>query len=92
MGRTLKLELARIGKQKCAYCDGFGHAGNDCPTDFKLNQLKMGVREQAQVVMSLRKAARDRANMKDVSGFSLLPAKPGKKRNRKAVGFTDQDD
>ena len=44
---NLMLEIERISKQRCAYCDGFGHAGNDCPTDYKLAQLRVGVREQA---------------------------------------------
>ena len=42
----LKLEVSRLGKQKCGYCSGFGHSGNDCATDAKLAQLRMGVREQ----------------------------------------------
>ena len=33
---TLQLEIDRIAIQVCAYCDGNGHSGNDCPTDYKL--------------------------------------------------------
>ena len=91
IGTTLKLELTRIGKQKCAYCDGFGHAGNDCPTDFKLAQLRIGVREQAQLLLEMRKAARDRAAMKDVKGFSLLSGRPKRKRARIETSLSDGD-
>ena len=42
---VLKLEFARLYKQKCGYCDGFGHSGNDCPTDHKIAQLRGGVLE-----------------------------------------------
>ena len=75
-GQILRLEVCRLAKQKCAYCDGYGHAGNDCPTDFKLTQLRAGVREQAKLVQELRAECRVAAGMANVTGFSLLPAKP----------------
>ena len=75
-------EVERLGKQRCGYCSGFGHSGNDCPTDAKLLQLRIGVREQAQLVQYLRKECRIAANMKGITGFSLLSAHPSKKRTR----------
>ena len=50
VGKTLKIEIDRLAKQKCPYCSGFGHSGNDCPTDYKLGQLRLGVREQATIL------------------------------------------
>ena len=47
--------------------------------------MRGGVREQNKVLQQIRKAARAEANMKDVTGFSLLSAKPPKltgKRSR----------
>ena len=58
----------------CPYCDGYGHSGNDCPTDAKIAHLRGGVREQNQLLMKLRKELRDASNMKEVTGFSLLSA------------------
>ena len=46
IAQVLGVEMDRIGKQRCGYCDGYGHSGNDCPTDYKLDQLRIGVREQ----------------------------------------------
>ena len=34
---VLKYEFERLEKQKCPYCNGFGHSGNDCPTDRKID-------------------------------------------------------
>ena len=53
--KVLKFEFDRLNKQKCAYCDGFGHSGNDCPTDFKVSQLRGGVQEQTKVIQMIRK-------------------------------------
>ena len=36
-------EFERLMKQKCPYCDGFGHSGNDCPTDAKIAHMRGGV-------------------------------------------------
>ena len=39
-------EFDRLKIQKCPYCSGFGHSGNDCPTDAKISHLRGGLREQ----------------------------------------------
>ena len=44
--QSLLVEFTRLNKQLCPYCDGWGHSGNDCPTDKKISQLRGGVREQ----------------------------------------------
>ena len=44
--KALLPEFQRLAKQKCAYCSGWGHSGNDCPTDAKVSHLRGGVREQ----------------------------------------------
>ena len=72
--QLLMLEFDRLGKQECPYCNGFGHSGNDCPTDRKISWLRGGVREQTQVIQEARKSCRVAANMTDVKGFSLLSA------------------
>ena len=77
LAKVLSLEIARLAKQKCAYCDGFGHSGNDCPTDRKLDQLRGGVREQTLLIQLIRKACRKDAGMADKTGFSLLSARLG---------------
>ena len=38
-------EFVRLESQRCAYCSGYGHAGKDCPTDFKIARMRGGVRE-----------------------------------------------
>ena len=78
----MQLEIDRLNKQKCGYCSGWGHSGNDCPTDKKLLHLRLGVREQATIITQMRKECRADAGMKNVRGFSRLPAKP-KKAGRK---------
>ena len=62
-GITLQLEIDRLNKQRCPSCSGFGHAFKDCPTDYKLLQLRHGVREQAKLVTDLRDAARKYYNL-----------------------------
>ena len=76
-GQTLLLEFQRLAKQECAYCNGFGHSANDCPTDLKLQHLRVGVQEQTQYLNELRKLARTKVKMGDVKGFSLLSGQPG---------------
>ena len=80
---VLSLEFARLAKQKCGYCDGFGHSGNDCPTDRKISQLRGGVAEQNKIIQGLRKASRVAAGMRDVAGFSLLSAATGQALSKK---------
>ena len=80
---VLSVEFTRLAKQKCGYCDGFGHSGNDCPTDRKISHLRGGVAEQNKIVQQVRKASRIAANMKDVQGFSLLSAETGKAISKK---------
>ena len=75
---VLQLEFNRLAKQKCPYCDGFGHAGNDCPTDKKIAQMRGGVLEQTQVLTAIRKECRELAGMGKVTGFSLLTPHPSK--------------
>ena len=71
---TLEVEFLRLYKQICAYCDGYGHSGNDCPTDRKIAILRGGILEQNKVIQAARKACRAEAGMGKVTGFSLLSA------------------
>ena len=52
---VLGYEFARLVKQRCAYCDGYGHSGNDCPTDSKIAQLRGGILEANQAIQLIRK-------------------------------------
>ncbi len=72
----LNQEFLRLKKQKCGYCDGFGHAGKDCPTDHKIANLRGGVAEQNKVLQLLRNECRVAAGMAGVKGLSLLSADP----------------
>ena len=84
-GFALLPEFERLAKQRCAYCSGWGHSGNDCPTDAKITHMRGGVREQNTFIQKCRKEARLNANMKNVTGFSLLSANTmnvGRKRKR----------
>ncbi len=76
----LSVEFARLVKQKCGYCDGFGHSGKDCPTDHKIANLRGGVAEQNKVLQQLRKECHVASGMANVRGFSLLSADPNKTR------------
>ena len=72
----------------CPYCNGWGHSGNDCPTDAKIAHLRGGVREQNKLLQVIRKQLRDESGMSNVTGFSLLSAtKPraGAKRGRNEI-------
>ena len=75
---VLSYEFDRLKKQKCAYCDGYGHSGNDCPTDHKISQLRGGVLEANRVIQAIRKSCRKDAGMANVNGFSLLSADPNR--------------
>ena len=77
---VLNFEFERLKKQKCAYCNGFGHSGNDCPTDRKVAQMRGGVEEQNKILQRVRKECRVAAGMKNVKGFSRLTADPTKIR------------
>ena len=86
---VLNYEFDRLVKQRCPYCNGFGHSGNDCPTDRKVKQLRGGVKEQNEVLQYVRKRCRVAAGMGKVKNFSLLSARgTGKtlgKRKRREV-------
>ena len=95
VAKVLNYEFERLAKQKCAYCDGFGHSGNDCPTDRKVFQLRGGISEFTTVLQNLRKECRAKAGMGAVKGFSMLSADPkktlGKKRIRGSLTETSGD-
>ena len=76
--KCLQAEIDRINVQVCGYCDGWGHSGNDCPTDAKLFLLRQGIAEQRKIIIQLRKECRAAAGMSGVKGFSLLSAKSGR--------------
>ena len=79
---TILLDLNKLKKQRCPYCQGYGHSGKDCPTDRKLAPLRNGTAEMKQVLMAVRKECRTEANMKVESGFChLMVAKDMKFRN-----------
>ncbi len=94
----MSYEFARFQLQKCPYCDGFGHAGNDCPTDHKIAQLRGGVSEQNKVIQDIRKKCRVSARMGGVKGFSLISAKPAmpklgkRKRSRVSERFSEDNE
>ncbi len=92
--RVLGYEFTRLEKQRCPYCDGFGHSGNDCPTDHKIAQLRGGVLEQNRVIQVIRKECRVASGMANVTGFSLLTADPkkGKLGKRKFTETQSEDD
>ena len=73
---VLKLEFERLEKQICPYCDGYGHSGNDCPTDSKIDNMRGGVKEQNKVIQTIRAQCRALSGMSEVKGFSLLSANP----------------
>ena len=76
-------EFGRLDKQVCPYCDGYGHSGNDCPTDAKISHLRRGVREQNELLQDIRKTLRAGSGMGQMTGFSLLSAqRPPKCRKR----------
>jgi hypothetical protein len=85
------LEIRRLGNQRCAYCDGFGHTVDECPTDLKLRQLRMGVREQAQMVLGLRRNARRRVVKKDGADSGPLVSFTGKKRTSEDACLGDTE-
>ncbi len=84
--QVLDLEFERLQKQRCPYCDGFGHSGNDCPTDAKISHIRGGVKEQNTVITEVRKSCRLLAGMGKVTGFSLLSADPQKSGLGKRTG------
>ena len=86
---VLTFEFDRLKKQRCGYCDGWGHSGNDCPTDKKIDQLRGGVKEQDEVLTQIRKEGRKAAGMAGVTGFSLLSADPKKTRPKRKRVFSD---
>jgi hypothetical protein len=82
---VLGYEFQRLAKQKCAYCDGIGHSGNDCPTDRKVSQMRGGIKEQNTILQLIRKQCRVDAGMGNVKGFSLISADPNKTRLGKRI-------
>ena len=79
----MSFEFKRLAKQKCPYCSGWGHSGNDCPTDAKLLVLRRGVKEQSKVIQEIRSIGRTKANMGGVTDYSRLTpifTNAGKKR------------
>ncbi len=81
--KVLSYEFERLNKQKCAYCSGFGHSGDDCPTDAKISLLRGGILEATCIISEIRKQLREDANMAGVTGFSLLSAEEGRLRSKK---------
>ena len=55
---ALKSEFAKLYIQVCPFCSGYGHTGNDCPTDKKLAPLRMGTSDQKALMRQVRKACR----------------------------------
>ena len=75
---ALKVELHLLLSQKCAYCSGFGHSGNDCPTDHKLSLLRLSTSANRVLITTARKEARLHAGMATVTRYSLLSASAGR--------------
>ena len=69
---TLKLEVDRLGKQECAYCDGFGHSKEDCATNKKLTWLRASVKDQADYVNAVRRKLVAEKPQGEKEGFSKL--------------------
>ena len=76
----MKLEFARLYKQECPFCSGYGHTGHDCPTGVKLDYLAVGVREQVAFITEAKKQARKAVDSSKLEGFSVLTADPEKIR------------
>ena len=93
---TAEAELRRLAKQKCPYCSGYGHSGNDCPTDRKLEWLRHGTSLQRTLMKEARQFGRIAAGMGNVSGYSTLsPIPPGRglaaRRARAMAGGYESD-
>ena len=64
--------MDKLKRQRCGYCQGYGHSANDCPTDAKLTVLRMGTLASKRVLVEARKECRKEANMEMERGLSLL--------------------
>ena len=60
---SLQDELNLLAKQRCPYCDGYGHRAADCPTDTRINLLRQGVGAQRKILNDIRKSLRAGRNM-----------------------------
>ena len=78
-------EIERLAAQKCGYCSGWGHAGRDCATDFKLKQLQRGVREVAVIMLEIRTKCHKGVKREAVTGWSRLLAREKKVRRKKVI-------
>ena len=81
VAKGLMVEVSLLEKQRCAFCSGWGHAGNNCPTDFKLKQLRLSGGTASSIILDCRKKCRTLLPMKAITGFSQLRATPSKKRS-----------
>ena len=82
---VLKLEVDRLAKQLCCFCNGWGHSGHDCPTNRKVGWLCAGQSVATRIVVEARKESRKKHPMAGTTGFSSLSAvgaTPGRKRKR----------
>ena len=77
-------EVSTLAKQRCAYCSGYGHSGNNCPTDAKLSILRSSYRGYRKLLTEARKAARKKYPMAATTHFSSLSS--GSKAIKKTKG------
>ena len=85
---SLLEEFTKLGKQHCPFCSGWGHAGDDCPTDAKLAPLRLGTTAQRSLMTDLRAACRAKYKPANDVVYSMLQinaASSARKRKREAM-------
>ena len=81
-------EMEALNKQRCPYCSGWGHSGNDCPTDMKLAGLRRyGTSAMKKVLRDARKHCRVVVAPTEVIQYSQLSPTLLKKRVKTNNGY-----
>ena len=80
--KMLLIEFDRLSIQECAYCNGFGHSREDCPTDKKLAAIRLGWEECTKVLNASRNERVEAVGMKDKSGYSWVSTRRRQTRVR----------
>ena len=76
--QAMKKEFELLYRQRCAYCSGYGHSGNQCPTDAKLLLMRRGgTGDMRLVLINARKQARKAAGMINNKNYSKLSVAAG---------------
>ena len=91
VGPTVR-QICKLNNQRCLWCSGWGHGARDCPTKVKIDQLKLGVREQAKVLEAVQKATREAMPVTPLalkSNLSVRRKPKLGKRSRGEIGFLE---